>query len=192
MDKVSLREQIKGLRNMLSFDEVKESGMLLRAKLADTDIFKNANNVFLYLPIKNEANTIPVAELCFLLGKHVLVPKTEGEFINFYEIKSLDECKKGTFGILEPDKKEIFVPKKEDNNIIIVPGLAFDEKFNRLGYGGGYYDKFFEKNASISFKKIAFAYDFQVLKAIPHEEYDIKMDYILTPTKLMIKKPVHP
>ena len=97
---------------MLSPDEVKESGMLLRAKLADTDIFKNADNVFLYLPIKNEADTIPVAEMCFSLGKQVVVPKTEGEFINFYEIQSLDECKNGIFGILEPGKKEIFVPKK--------------------------------------------------------------------------------
>lgn len=81
-------------------------------------------------------------------------------------------------GILEPIDDSIVV-KKEDIDLIIVPGTVFDREFNRIGYGGGYYDRYLE---DIAYKnnKVVLAYDFQIIDKIESEEHDIKMDLIIT------------
>ncbi len=99
-------------------------------------------------------------------------------------IYSLDNMIEDNWGILEPkdiDKKNIC----ENFDLIIIPGLAFDRRGNRIGYGGGYYDKYFSKIKNIN-NKVALAYDFQILDNIKSEIHDIKVDYIISNNETII------
>ena len=94
------------------------------------------------------------------------------------EINTLDGLKKNKFGILEPaDTSKIF--NKEDIDLVIMPGVAFDRSGNRVGYGGGYYDKFLCEMSS-DIPTIALAYNIQILKELPSEKHDIKVDMVIT------------
>ena len=101
------------------------------------------------------------------------------------KIHSLTELSVNNYGILEPinvDKDKI----ANDFDIIVMPGVAFDENGNRIGYGGGYYDKYLEKNI-FKAKKVALAYEEQILERIESDFHDIKVDFIIN-TKKIIKK----
>ena len=86
----------------------------------------------------------------------------------------------GAYGILEPDTKDLM---KEQKALILMPGLAFDEEKNRIGYGGGFYDKYLEKHPD--FFKVALPYDFQIYKKLNTEQFDIKPDIIVTDQRVI-------
>ena len=94
------------------------------------------------------------------------------------KIVDLTNLKEDKYGILEPTK-DIEAMNKNELDLVIMPGLAFDTNGGRLGYGGGYYDKYLQKIAG-NLSKVALAYDFQIVQEVPKEEHDIKVDYIIT------------
>ena len=97
------------------------------------------------------------------------------EIMHFYEITALSDCVPGAFGILEPageEKDRITTP-----GFMLVPGLAFDKNGNRLGYGGGFYDKYLASHEEII--TAALGYDFQIVEKVPSEPHDKKMDYLI-------------
>ena len=110
---------------------------------------------------------------------HVAVPKVLGDEMEFFEIDSFSELEKGCMGILEPSTSKIVKP---ENAFMVLPGLAFDTEHARLGYGGGFYDKYISKYGVEKFMKVALCYDFQMQKkdAIESESNDIKVDMIIT------------
>jgi 5-formyltetrahydrofolate cyclo-ligase len=106
------------------------------------------------------------------------VPKIKkGYGLLAIEIKSLDELSPGTFGILEPAGEKGISPEEID--LVVVPGVAFDKRGNRMGYGAGYYDSFLPKLRP-EVKKVAVAFEIQVTDSLPAEEHDVKMDLIIT------------
>lgn len=164
---------------------LQRSGHEIIKKLLITKAFQKAKNILFYMPIKNEVNTKPLIELILKKNKNILVPRVENEQkMNAYKIFSLKDLEKGAFGILEA-KKTCKKFRKENIDLVIVPGVAFDINGHRIGFGEGYYDVFL---SNIKAKKIALAYDFQIVKNIPDEEHDIKMDLIITPTKTIHSK----
>ena len=178
MDKKEIRREVISKRDLLNnkieLDEVIEK------KLKDNKIYKNSKNIFIYLGFGSEINTIKYVEDFLQEGKKVIVPYTDMKNKVMYgiEINTLDGLKKNKFGILEPtDSSEVF--NKEDIDLIIMPGVAFDRSGNRVGYGGGYYDKFLsEINSDIP--TIALAYDIQILEEVPSEKHDIKVHMVIT------------
>lgn len=145
--------------------------------------------------------------LSLIPGKHkeVFVPRVEGKVINFYHITETDSLKRSKFGVPEPDESHL-IPYTSRNTgasdydeedipynlgpekavrLMLLPGLAFDLKGNRLGYGAGYYDRYLSEHDSEGFIKVALAYDFQVLESIIAEPYDIRVDYIVTPDRII-------
>ncbi len=103
------------------------------------------------------------------------------------EIRSLDELVPGTWGILEPPENSRKVVPAEEIDLAVVPGLAFDRQFNRLGYGAGYYDRFLpklKKNAV----KAGICYSIQLIDQIPVEAFDIAMDIIVTDTEVLVRR----
>lgn len=178
MDKKEIRRKVISkrdlLKNKIELDEVIEK------KLKDNKIYKNSKNIFIYLGFGSEINTIKYVEDFLQEGKKIIVPYTDMKNKVMYgiEINTLDGLKKNKFGILEPtDGSEIF--NKEDIDLIIMPGVAFDRSGNRVGYGGGYYDKFLsEINSDIP--TIALAYDIQILEEVPSEKHDIKVYMVIT------------
>lgn len=153
-------QKIIGLHNTISWDK---PYLFYSATQNEVDI----SSAFSYLSYKSQ----------------IFFPKTVGEDIIFYETEYLEDLKPGAFGILEPSD---MVPKFVDNKgICFVPGIAFDKKGNRLGFGKGYYDRFLRDKSHIT--KIGICYDFQLLKhiEIPAEDFDIKMDMIITEKEII-------
>ena len=126
-----------------------------------------------------EVGTRPLMLEAWKLGKTVWVPKVHGETMDFYEITSFDELKPGAYGILEPDAG---IPASADDGLMIMPGVAFDTNRNRVGYGGGYYDRYLESHPQLH--TLALAFDMQVLFEVPAEEQDIKPQLLVTETNI--------
>ncbi|MBI4399828.1 5-formyltetrahydrofolate cyclo-ligase, partial [Candidatus Micrarchaeota archaeon] len=102
--------------------------------------------------------------------------------IELSEIRSLEELAPGAYGILEPKKEFLRPAGYEEIQLVIVPGIAFDLKGNRIGYGLGYYDKLLPK---LKCPKLALAFNFQVLPEIVEEKHDVKVDKIITETDVI-------
>lgn len=179
-DKRSVRKKIAALKKELSEAEICERSENILKKLYATDVFKNAERVYTYVNYNQEINTKSLIEHCLLLGMEVLVPRVDGESMEFYRIGSLDELSPGAYGIPEPVKAKL--PDSICKGLMIMPGMAFDSHKHRIGYGGGFYDKYLIKHPS--FFKVALCYDFQILDSIPAEEYDIPADMVISDTFL--------
>lgn len=153
------------------------------AKFINGDEYKNAKIIFSYIGFGSEINTKVIIKDALNKGKVVYVPKVKGREMLLIKIDSLENLVTSSYGILEPigDKSDLDVNKLD---LIIMPGVAFDKMKNRIGYGGGYYDRFLI-NKNIKAHKIALAYDFQILENIKVEEHDIKVDKIITERRII-------
>lgn len=146
-----------------------------------TPEYKAARDVLIYVSTGSEADTTELIKKCFEDKKNVYVPKVYGKEMRFISIGSLDELTPGYYGIMEPVSDEPVWEKGSrdtyNDSLCIMPGLAFDRKFNRIGYGGGFYDKFLEK---AQVYKMAVCYDCQIVECIDAQDTDIKPDMIVT------------
>ena len=142
MDKNKLRIEYKKLRNNMTSLEHAEKSAAVYKRLIETDMFNKADVVFCFAAAKGEPDTNPIIETALSMGKTVALPvvvsKTE---MIFREITGMDDMEASRFGILEPKNGRIITPK--GNTLVLVPGLVFSENFARIGYGGGYYDRYF-------------------------------------------------
>lgn len=176
--KESIRKQMFAERRELGnhpFEEQKRNRELLSVVM-EAEVFRDSDEIYLYSSYHHEAGTRELAERWLAAGKRLAFPRVAGKDMDFYWVSSMKELLPGTMGILEPDFEcpradAVYAP-------VLVPGVAFDEKGNRIGYGGGYYDRFFEKEPE--HLKVGYAFDFQVFEEIPSEEHDGRMDQVIT------------
>ena len=153
-------------------------------KLINSEEYNKARGIFTYIGFGSEIDTKIIIEDALKLGKEVYVPKIFNKEMILIRIDSLENLVKSSYGILEPIGEENdFDINKLD--LIVMPGVAFDEEFNRLGYGAGYYDKFLDKN-NLKCSKIALAYELQVLDNLEVEEHDKKVDQIITEKRRIV------
>ena len=137
--------------------------------------------VFVYLSFSSEAPTQMLIERLLDAGHTVVVPRVEGDKMVAVQIeKDSQDFTLSDFGVLEP----LGQAYEKQIDLAIVPFLAVDEQGNRLGYGGGYYDKFLTERPMI--KRMAYGFACQVLASVPAEALDIKMHCIVTEEKVMI------
>lgn len=184
MSKKDLRNIIMDKRQMVEVDNKKLWDKKIKEQLLNSEEYKNAKTIFIYVNMSDEVNTIEIIKFMLKDGKQVAVPKviTGLKSMEALEIKNFsDLSESGVFGILEPTMEAKNISNKID--ISIVPGLAFDCKKRRLGYGGGFYDKFFEKYPNST--KIALCYEYQILDEIEVETFDKEMDIIITEEKII-------
>ncbi len=135
--------------------------------------FRTAGSVGAYFAFGSEVRTDLIISEALKLSKTVALPRVEGESISFYQHSDSNHLVKGRFGIMEPPPRIAI----KSIDLLIVPGIAFDRRGYRLGYGRGYYDKFLSKNPMIS---IGLAYSFQLIEKLPHGSHDRRMDAIAT------------
>ncbi|MDW7669344.1 MAG: 5-formyltetrahydrofolate cyclo-ligase [Bacillota bacterium] len=186
MNKNEIRKVISKRRKSMSENEVKEKSKIIIEKLMNTDEFKKAKNLMVFLSFDNEVYTFDLIEKAMNMGKKVIVPYTVKDTCEIIPtlLKSIEEdLEVSNYGYMEPKKDKIQPILEENIDMTVVPGLAFDEKMNRIGFGKGYYDRYLTKTKKES-KNIAIAYDYQVLEEIPSEDFDVKMDYIITEEKI--------
>ncbi len=134
-----------------------------------------ANNILIYVSLDMEVDTKVLINKLWNLNKNIYVPKVEGSIINFYKIDSFNDLVIGSFGVLEPITNIIY--KDDNNSCCIIPGLFFDKNNNRLGYGGGYYDRFLENK---NIYKIGICFSTFIVDNLITDKYDIKMDEVIT------------
>ncbi len=175
MDKKALRAQIREKKRAMSEAQIAEKSRLLAQKLYQSEQYRQASTVYGYLPYNQEVRTTPVLEQALRDGKRVAVPKVYGEEMRFIYIADLSCVEKGYAGIPEPVED---APVADDPKaMVLMPGLAFDPEGHRIGYGGGFYDKFLEQEPE--HPTVALCYDFQVLPKLETEEHDIPVDLVL-------------
>jgi len=148
---------------------------------------RKVDHVLLYSDYNNEVKTQEIAKYCIENNIKIYYPLVDLYDISFYEIKSIDELKKGYKGILEPDGKSdkyLYNPNNQNNTVIFVPGCLFDTNCQRLGYGGGFYDRFLEDKDNII--KVGLAYESQISDTnLLTSKNDIILNYIVTNERII-------
>ncbi|MCM1309309.1 MAG: 5-formyltetrahydrofolate cyclo-ligase [Butyrivibrio sp.] len=177
ISKNEAREKVKKFRNNLSDRDAELMSGRIAGFITDMEEFKNAETVYIYKSINNEVDTDSIITAALEAGKTVALPRVSGGSMNFYRIASMEDLFFGYMGILEPSDNPYNLVNT-DNGIAIVPGLAFDTSCNRVGYGGGYYDRFLEKHPSLI--TVGIAYNVQIFEDIETDENDIPLDMVVT------------
>lgn len=175
MDKKELRRMIREKKRAMTAEQIEAASARLAELFYETDYYKNASVIYGYLPYNQEVRTVPILERALHDGKRVAVPKVYGDTMRFIYLDDLKKVETGYSGIPEPVEDG---PVAEDENaLVLMPGLAFDKNGNRMGYGGGFYDKFLAEEPN--HPTVALCYEFQMVDAIPCEDYDIPVNCVL-------------
>ena len=181
--KNSLRKNMISKRSDLSSEYVYSASLKIARLFLNLEEIKNAENIMLYMDFRNEVETEHIISELISMNKNVFcplcIPKT-----NIMIPKKIDKntvLKKSNLGIMEPDKNspEIDIDKID---VIAVPGVAFDENKFRMGYGGGYYDRFIPKSSAYT---VGLRFDMQILKTVPTEKHDVKLGCIVTESRII-------
>lgn len=175
MDKKQLRKQIREQKRAMTEEQIVSASQKLGELFAATEQYQNAKTIYGYLPYNQEVRTIPMLERAMSEGKRVAVPKVYGDEMRFIYITDMSGLEKSDMGIPEPVADE---PVADDPNaLVLMPGVAFDKEGHRIGYGGGFYDKFLAREPD--HPTVALCYGFQVLPHLETEEFDIPVDCVL-------------
>ena len=194
--KKELRKEILARRNALSVQEREEKSIEIARKVIALEEFENSNKILLYAPIRSEVKTSNIYMEARRLRKAVYYPRVLGDEMEFYFVDETTELETSKYGIREPKVEEVkqFVPNTQDKIFILMPGAVFDEDGNRIGYGGGYYDKYLHWLASrISLEnicKVAVAFACQVVELgkIEPEIHDVQADFIVTENQVITSR----
>lgn len=177
LDKRQIRNILKQRRLAMSVEEVSKKSEAITLRLIQSSFFKQAKTIGIYLDIQNEVMTSKIIEYCLTHQKNVCVPKVIGDEMTFYQIKSLNDLSLGTFNILEPTTSKIV----NEIDLMLVPLLGYNQNKNRIGYGKGFYDRYFKKYPCLS---AGLAYSSQEAD-FKEESHDIALDYIINEDKII-------
>ena len=176
--KTALRKGLLALRKGLSKEEKDERDRaLIKALLSFTE-FERAKAILLYFPIKGEPDLIPLAESALQMGKSVAFPRCHPSThqMTFHTVRSQEEMVIGAYGISEPPETAPLLTEL-DRSLCVVPALSLDREGYRLGYGGGYYDRFLTEFKGCS---VGLTYEMLCLEELPRDRYDQRVDWIIT------------
>lgn len=175
MDKTTLRKQIREQKRAMSAEQIESASQKLKELFLASDLYHQAKTIYGYLPYNQEVRTVSMLEQALADGKKVAVPKVYGDEMKFIYLTDLSKVEKGYSGIPEPIENE---PVGDDPTaLVLMPGLAFDSEGHRIGYGGGFYDKFLA--AEPNHPTLALCYAFQMVEEIPTEAFDVPVDLVL-------------
>ena len=176
MNKKEMRAQIRAKKRAMTENQIVSASARLGEQFRSCDLYQNAKTIYGYLPYNQEVRTVPMLEQAIRDGKRVAVPKCYGEEMRFLYITDfVNEVAPGYANIPEPIADE---PVADDPTaLVLMPGLAFDPMGHRIGYGGGFYDRFLAKEPD--HPTLALCYGFQMVEHLQTEEFDIPVDQVL-------------
>lgn len=175
MDKKALRAMIREKKRAMTEERIVSASCRLGELLFAHPFYQNAKTIYFYLPYNQEVRTTFMVEQALRDGKRVAVPKVYGDEMKFIYLEDLSGIEKGYCGIPEPIHD---APIADDPTaLVLMPGIAFDPQGHRIGYGGGYYDKFLA--AEPDHPTLALCYDFQMVDHLETEEFDVPVDVVL-------------
>ncbi len=175
-----IRNKFLKLRLGLSINQIAISSAMITLKLQNMNIFQNARNFLIYMPINNEVETKYILNMLLESNKKVYLPVfgKSGWSIGIY--KTSDDLISGPFNILQP--KKIQQAHIGDCDVAIIPAIAFSNNGFRIGYGKGVYDRLLADSKCI---KIGLCYDFGIVKNFEYESNDVPMDFIISEKRII-------
>ena len=174
MNKTELRRMIREKKRAMTPAEIDAKSQRLGELFRASEAYQKAQSIYGYLPYNQEVRTTPMLRQAQLDGKRVAVPKCYGDEMRFIWLDDLSRVEKGYANIPEPiDDGPI---ADDPTALVLMPGLAFDPQGHRIGYGGGFYDKFLAREMHPT---LALCYDFQMLEHLETEEFDIPVNTVL-------------
>lgn len=175
MNKQELRKAIRARKRAMTEEEIERRSRSLCQKFLESDAYRACRTLYGYLPYNQEVRTVPILAQALADGKQVAVPKVYGDDMKFIVLDDLTQVSKGYAGIPEPIAD---APVAEDETaLVLMPGLAFDPQGHRIGYGGGFYDKFLSREPN--HPTLALCYEFQMVEHLETEEFDIPVDTVI-------------
>lgn len=204
--KKEIRREALRRRDSLTAGKRREYSDRIVKKLVSLPCYENADAVLTYISFRGEVDTIPLMERAFADGKAVFAPKVAGRGMEFYRIFSVDDLEEGYRGILEPLDGISYADWISQNQeaelfrtLICLPGAAFDRARHRIGYGGGFYDRYLSgclqegENAEAAARRpagsevatAALAFDCQIFEEIPWEAHDVCPERIVTEREIL-------
>ena len=185
--KKEFRKKVINLRKEKDKDFIKHNSDIITDKLLNLDCIKNAKNIMLYLDFNNEVSTDSLIKKLLNLGKIVSSPitlKEERKLIPSQITDLKNGIQYGAYNIRAPKPECSPAITIKDLDVIIVPAVAYDKNCYRLGYGGGFYDRFLE-NLRKDAVTIGIAFDLQIFDEVPKEAHDAQLDYIVTESRIL-------
>ncbi len=184
--KKALRREAIKRRGSISREDKKKKDTHIKDRLMSLREYREANNIVLFASFRSEVNTFPIIEDALMKDKKVIMPKVDDQKkrLMLYSIRNVSELENGYMDIPEPSVEKDREMSPEYVDLVLMPGVAFDEAGGRLGYGGGYYDRLIgemKERPSL----IAVAYEEQIMSTIPVTEHDIRPDKIVTDTRII-------
>lgn len=174
-----LRKKMKEKLQDVTEEMVAEKSAQITKKILQHVTWQKAKTIGITLPIQKEVNTYPLIEEGWMNGKTMAIPKVEPKkrTMHFYKINDFTNLETNRYGIFEPMEGEGAIVSRTEIDLLIIPCLAFDNKCYRLGYGGGYYDRFLVDYYGIA---CGVAFECQKITTIPIDHYDIPLNMIVT------------
>lgn len=177
MTKGELRREILGWREALEPDEVVELSAKVVRNFLTLEEYGRAEAILLYLDFRGEVRTRNLVAASLDLGKTVLVPRVRGHELDPVQLTDpLRGIQPGAFGVPEPTATEVYTGPID---LVLVPAVAYDRRGYRVGYGGGFYDRFLVGRGAAS-RKVGLAYARQVVDQLPTEDHDVPVDLVVT------------
>lgn len=175
MDKKELRRAIRERKRAMTEEEIANRSAALGKAFIACELYQEADTIYGYLPYNQEVRTVPMLQQALKDGKKVAVPKVFGDEMEFIYLTDMTQVEKGYAGIPEPIADG---PVAHDEKaLVLMPGLAFDPQGHRVGYGGGFYDKFLQREPE--HPTLALCYEFQMIEHLETEAHDIPVDCVL-------------
>ena len=175
MNKKEMRAYIRSKKRAMTPSQIDSASRKLGRLLRESDLYKQAQTIYFYLPYNQEVRTTPMVEQALAEGKKVAVPKCYGEEMRFILLEDLSGIAPGYSNIPEPIADG---PIADDPTaLVLMPGLAFDATGKRIGYGGGFYDRFLAQEPN--HPTLALCYGFQMVDNLETEEFDIPVHQVI-------------
>ena len=182
LGKKEIRAEVKKRRREADEETLHEKSLQILERFRQLSAYKDASLLLAYVDAKREVETRLLMRCAWDDGKKVAAPRVDGDGImHFYYLRSLKDLEPGAFGIMEP-RADCRICEPEEG-LPLMPGVAFDEQGHRVGYGGGYYDRYLEKHPHLI--HIALAFEFQIFPEVPSEKHDICPDLIVTENRIL-------
>lgn len=187
MDKNSVRKATLEKRKSMPLGEVVTKSDKIIEYLVSTDAYKNANTIMAYIDFRNEVMTENLIKRAVKDGKKIVIPISVVETRQLILSELIDydnELESGAYGILEPKKEFIRETDAKLVDLVLIPGVAFDKKGFRIGYGAGYYDRFLER-VRPDVSKIALAFELQMVNHAYPDSHDVAVDIVITEEEIV-------
>ena len=183
-NKKNLRYKIQIARDKIPEEIRIEKTRQIAANFIKTDEYRKAKAVLIYYPFRSELDTTIILKKAQKDGKKIILPRVLGDRLDLYFVENLKtQLEKGNFGIMEPITNICKSASISDIDLAVIPGVCFDKNFNRIGYGGGFYDRLIPLLHK-GIKKISLCFEMQVVEKIPTASQDVKVDKIITESNI--------